>query len=73
MEPIQNDGKKPGSCIVLSFLRIETAEDFRRTLEKIPDYKIRPETVSHKSKFSEKRCRIKGLSSKILELSGVIV
>ncbi len=37
---------------VLSFLRIETAEDFRRTLEKIPDYKIRPETVSHKSTLS---------------------
>jgi hypothetical protein len=57
---------------VLSFLRIETAEDFRRTLEKIPDYKIRPETVSHKNKFSEKPCRIKGLSSRII-LFGVIV
>ncbi len=62
----QNDIKALESCIVLSFCRIETAEDFRRTLEKIPDYKIRPETVSLKSQFSEKPSRINGLSSKII-------
>jgi hypothetical protein len=50
---------------VLSFLRIETAEDFRRTLEKIPDYKIRPETVSLDSKFSKNLVELKDYPARL--------
>ena len=46
LEDILNKQKAPPQILDLANIKIETEEEYRCTLEKIPDYKIKPERVS---------------------------
>ena len=45
LEDILNKQKAPPQILDLAAIRIETEEDFKNVIEKIPDYKIKPERV----------------------------
>jgi len=51
LEDILNKKKAPPQILDLANLKIESDEDFKAVIEKIPDYRIKPERV-----------RIEGLS-----------
>ena len=46
LEDILNKQKAPPQILDLANIKIETAEEYKATIEKIPDYKIKPERVS---------------------------
>ncbi len=46
LEDILNKQKAPPQILDLANLRIESEEEFKNVIEKIPDYKIKPERVS---------------------------
>ena len=45
LEDILNKKKAPPQILDLAHIRIESEEEFRNVIEKIPDYKIKPERV----------------------------
>ena len=45
LEDILNKQKAPPQILDLANIKIETEEEYRCTLDKIPDYKIRKEKV----------------------------
>ena len=47
LEDILNKQKAPPQILDLANIKIETAEEYKATIEKIPDYKIKPERVSN--------------------------
>ena len=46
LEDILNKQKAPPQILDLVHIKIETEEDYKGVIEKIPDYKIKPERVS---------------------------
>jgi hypothetical protein len=46
LEDILNKQKAPPQILDLVAIKIETEEEYKAVIEKIPDYKIRPERVS---------------------------
>ena len=46
LEDILNKQKAPPQILDLVHITIETEEGYKRYIQKIPDYKIRPERVS---------------------------
>ena len=50
LEDILNIQKAPPQILDLANIKIETAEEYKATIEKIPDYKIKPERVSNSLK-----------------------
>ena len=53
LEDILNKKKAPPQILDLANVRIESEEEFKAVIEKIPDYRIQPERVSSKSKARE--------------------
>ena len=47
LEDILNKQKAPPQILDLADIKIETEEDFKNVIEKIPDYRIKPERVSY--------------------------
>lgn len=45
LEDILNKKKAPPQILDLANIKIESEEDFRAVIEKIPDYRIQPERV----------------------------
>lgn len=45
LEDILNKKKAPPQILDLANIKIESEEEFKSILEKIPDYKIKPERV----------------------------
>ena len=45
LEDILNKKKAPPQILDLANMKIETEEDFKNVIEKIPDYRIKPERV----------------------------
>ena len=68
LEDILNKQKAQPQILDLTNVKIESEEDFKGVIEKIPDYKIKPERVSYQF-HSNKRllpiCRLY-VSTKIL-------
>ena len=50
LEDILNKVKPPPQILDLVNTKIESEQEFNALIEKIPDYKIKPETVSTKKK-----------------------
>ena len=50
LEDILNKKKAPPQILDLANMKIETEEDFKNVIEKIPDYRIKPERV-RKAKY----------------------
>ncbi len=48
LEDILNKQKAPPQILDLAKIVIESEEDYKATIEKIPDYRIKPERVSPK-------------------------
>ena len=46
LEDILNKQKAPPQILDLVNVKIESEEDFKTVIEKIPDYRIKPERVS---------------------------
>ena len=46
LEDILNKQKAPPQILDLVHIKIETEEEYKNVIEKIPDYKIKPERVS---------------------------
>ena len=46
LEDILNKQKAPPQILDLANIKIETEEEFKNVIEKIPDYRIKPERVS---------------------------
>ena len=46
LEDILNKQKAPPQILDLVHMKIETEEEYKKYIEKMPDYKIRPERVS---------------------------
>ena len=46
LEDILNKQKAPPQILDLVHIKIESEEDYKGVIEKIPDYKIKPERVS---------------------------
>ena len=46
LEDILNKQKAPPQILDLVHIKIETEEEYKGVIEKIPDYKIKPERVS---------------------------
>ena len=55
LEDILNKQKAQPQILDLTNVKIESEEDFKNVIEKIPDYKIKPERVSY---FSFYNCKI---------------
>ena len=51
LEDILNKVKPPPQILDLVNVKIESQEEFNALIEKIPDYKIKAETVSHQKSF----------------------
>ena len=49
LEDILNKQKPPAQILDLCYVKIESEEDYRNIVEKIPDYKIQAESVSFKN------------------------
>ena len=47
LEDILNKQKAPPQILDLANIKIETEEEFKNVIEKIPDYRIKPERVRH--------------------------
>ena len=47
LEDILNKQKAQPQILDLTNVKIESEEDFKNVIEKIPDYKIKPERVSN--------------------------
>ena len=47
LEDILNKQKAPPQILDLVHIKIESEEDYKGVIEKIPDYKIKPERVSY--------------------------
>ena len=47
LEDILNKQKAPPQILDLVHIKIETEEEYKNVIEKIPDYKIKPERVRH--------------------------
>ena len=72
LEDILNKQKAPPQILDLVHIKIETEEGYKKYIQKIPDYKIRPERVSliwrannswlMKFSFSEKATKIEKIS-----------
>ena len=45
LEDILNKQKAPPQILDLANIKIETEEEFKNVIEKIPDYRIKPERV----------------------------
>ena len=45
LEDILNKQKAPPQILDLANIKIESEEEYKATIEKIPDYKIKPERV----------------------------
>lgn len=50
LEDILNKKKAPPQILDLAHIKIESEEDFKNVIEKIPDYRIQPERVSNTGK-----------------------
>ena len=46
LEDILNKQKAPPQILDLANIKIESEEEFKNVIEKIPDYRIKPERVS---------------------------
>ena len=46
LEDILNKQKAPPQILDLSKVKVESEEEYKALIEKIPDYKIKPERVS---------------------------
>ena len=51
LEDILNKQKAPPQILDLAHIKIESEADFRGVIEKIPDYRIKPERVRDLRKF----------------------
>ena len=49
LEDILNKQKAPPQILDLANIKIETEEEFKNVIEKIPDYRIKPERVSQQN------------------------
>ena len=54
LEDILNKQKAQPQILDLTNVKIESEEDFKNVIEKIPDYKIKPERVSNAIRESGK-------------------
>ena len=55
LEDILNKQKAQPQILDLTNVKIESEEDFKNVIEKIPDYKIKPERVSNAIRVSAKK------------------
>lgn len=55
LEDILNKQKAPPQILDLVHTKIETEDDYKAVIEKIPDYRIKPERVSQSLIFSQFR------------------
>ena len=58
LEDILNKQKAQPQILDLTNVKIESEEDFKNVIEKIPDYKIKPERVSNAIRVSAKKLSI---------------